>query len=330
MSLRGYTIIRELGKGSFGTTYLVKSTDNNNLLYALKHFTFPEHNPNNYATAKRLFQREVAILQTLNGNAQIPDFIDYWEEHQEYYLVQEFLSGDLLRKELKEDEKSEADVVEFLTEILAILQVIHDKKIIHRDINPNNIMRRSCERQLVLIYFGAGAIRKFVKNTTLTQLQTPPTIIYTPGYAPIEQIQGHPEFNSDIYAVGIIAIQMLTGIEPHDVQMDENGEIIWRSQLQVSEHLANILTTMVRYDYRSQYQCVDKVLEDLLTGYHTPTQILPSKTNLAPSPSSSTRNPIYVILFCLLAGLSTIAILSAAGILPVNQPCNQQQQGRMI
>jgi serine/threonine protein kinase len=327
-SLKGYKILKELGQGGFGTTYLVTPTGNDNLFYALKHFTFPSHDPNNYATAKRLFQREVAILQTLNGHSHIPDFIDYWEENQEYYLVQEFIPGELLGSELSVGKKSEAYVVELLTAILLILRVVHEKQIIHRDVNPNNIIRRSTDNQLVLIDFGAGAIQKVVKTATSTQVQTPPTRIYTLGYAPIEQIQGNPQFNSDIHGLGMIGIQMLTGVEPQDLQVDVNGEIIWRKPAQVSDRLANILSTMVRSDYRARYQSIDEVLEELrkISGCNPLTQVMKPSNNLAPSP----HNQIHAILLCFLAGLSAIAILSAAGLLPIKREreTEDREQGR--
>ncbi|MDJ0618213.1 MAG: serine/threonine-protein kinase [Calothrix sp. MO_192.B10] len=326
--LKGYTIVKELGQGGFGTTYLVTSVVNNHRLYALKHFTFPNHEPHKYATAQRLFQREVAILQTLNGHSQIPKFIDYWQEKQESYLVQEFVPGKLLGEELEQGKKSEDYIVNFLTEILEILRFIHRKQIIHRDINPNNIIRRSSDNQFVLIDFGAGAIQKVATATKLTQVQTPPTRIYTPGYAPIEQTQGHPQFNSDIYALGITAIQMLTDIEPQNFQTDMNGEIIWRESAQVSDRLAEILATMVRYDWRNRYQSVDEVLEALRqpTGCNSPTQVLGVANNLNPSQAELGRNQINIILFGLLAGVSAIAILSAAGILPSSRNTKPENQ----
>lgn len=329
--LKDYTIVKELGKGGFGTIYLVTSIGNKNHLYVLKHFTFPSTDPKKYTIARRLFQREVAILKILNGHSQIPKFIDYWQEKQEYCLVQEFVPGKLLRKELEEGKKSETYVVKLLTEILEILGILHKKKIIHRDINPSNIIRRSSDNQLVLIDFGAAAIQKVVKTTISTQVQTPPTRIYTLGYAPVEQTQGYPQFSSDIYALGMTAIQMLTDIEPQDLQINTHGEVIWRQEAQVSEHLAHILCTMVSYDHKNRYQSVDEVLEELhqITGCNSPTQVLAATNNLDPLPSELGRNVTNIILFCLLAGLSVMAILSAAGILPgsINtKPENQQSR----
>ncbi len=329
---RGYKIIKQLGQGGFGTTYLVvEEVGSMSYQYALKHFTFPSHDPDSYATAQRLFQREAAILKTLNGHPQIPNFIDYWDENQEFYLLQEFISGDTLYNELNHDKKSEEYVVEFLTSILEILRFVHQSKIIHRDINPSNIIRRSSDNQLVLIDFGAGAIKKIVTTTTCTQVQSPPTKIYTRGYAPIEQIQGKPQYNSDIYALGVTAIEMLTGIEPQNLMEDHNGEIIWRKEAVVSDRLADILNQMVRADYRDRYSSVEEVLVELQTKplYQSQTQLLTAPSNLDSFQGELARNQIYVII---LTFISLLAIMYAAGVLPATKdikPENQPSISRM-
>ncbi|MEB3219011.1 MAG: serine/threonine-protein kinase [Nostocales cyanobacterium 94392] len=323
---RGYVMIKKLGEGGFGTTYLVKSVDNQNR-YALKHFTFPNNDPNNYTIARRLFLREVDILKTLNGHSQIPQFIDYWEENQEHFLVEEFIPGELVREELEQGKKSEEYIIELLTEVLTILRFIHSKQIIHRDINPNNIIRRNSDNKLVLIDFGAGGIKQVLKTTISTQIQTSPTRIYTLGYAPIEQTQGNPQYNSDIYALGITAIQMLTGIEPQDFQTDINGEILWYHQVTVSDWLRNILDKMIRYDYKSRYSCVDRVLEELSElKSNFPTKIVNFPNNFKPPQTELRDNQINLILFCLLTCLSIIMIMNAAGVLPTNKEIKPESQ----
>ncbi|MBE9212731.1 serine/threonine protein kinase [Plectonema cf. radiosum LEGE 06105] len=323
---RGYAIIKKLGEGGFGTTYLVKSVDNQNH-YALKHFTFPNNDPNNYAIARKLFLREVDILKSLNGHSQIPQFIDYWEENQEHFLVEEFIAGELLQEELEQGKKSEEYIIELLTETLTILQLIHSKQIIHRDINPSNIIRRSLDKKLVLIDFGAGGIKQVLRTRISTQIQTPPTRIYTLGYAPVEQIQGNPQYNSDIYALGMTAIQMLTDIEPQDLQTDINGEILWYHQAEVSDWLRNILDNMVRYDYRSRYSCVDRVLEELSQfKSNSPTKIVSVPNNLNASKAELGSDRIILILVCLLALLSAIKILSAAGVFPGSKDIKPESQ----
>jgi serine/threonine-protein kinase len=103
------------------------------------------------------------------------------------------------------------------------------------------------------------------------------------GYMPSEQANGQPNFTSDIYAVGIIGIQALTGLIPDQLPKDtQTGEIIWRNQAQVSPELADILDKMVRYYFRDRFQSAEEALQSFRAL--TATQI----TSAQPSVSSST------------------------------------------
>ena len=147
-------------------------------------------------------------------------------------------------------------------ELLEILDFVHSQNAIHRDIKPANIIRRESDRKLVLIDFGA------VKRIT-TGEQQKTIVISTPGYMPVEQLKGEPNFGSDIYAVGMICIQALTGIEPKPYAgggfpTDSKLNILWQQKAQVSSCLAKIVTKMVRCDYRERYQTATQVLRDIL------------------------------------------------------------------
>ncbi|MEQ9234889.1 MAG: hypothetical protein RIG66_12380 [Coleofasciculus sp. E2-BRE-01] len=132
---------------------------------------------------------------------------------------------------------------------------------------PSNIIRRQTDSQLVLIDF--GAVKQIQPQQKLDQehdTQEHNTVaVGTRGYAPSEQYAGHPTLSSDIYAVGVIGIQALTGIPPHQLVLDsETGEISWRHLANVSDEFGEILEKMVRYYFMDRYQSVTKVLEDLL------------------------------------------------------------------
>lgn len=253
-----YKIIKLLGEGGFSKTYLIEDLQQAGQLYALKHFVVPCDVPT-FKKAKELFFREAKILQKLN-HSQIPCFIGFFEENQELYLLQEFIDGHILYDELKKPQ-SEEYVIELLKSILKTIKYLHNNNIIHRDLNPNNIIRKK-DGTLVLIDFGAV---KDVIVTTVIQTNQPriKTRICTEGYAPREQINGDPKFNSDIYALGIIAIQALTGLAPSQLPKDETGEIICKDQANISDNLINILEKMVKSNYRERYQSVDEVTEEL-------------------------------------------------------------------
>jgi serine/threonine protein kinase len=201
-------------------------------------------------------------LEILGRHRQIPQLLAYFEENQEFYLVQEFIEGTPLDKELVPGQKrDEAYTVHFLRGILEVLAFVHEHKVIHRDVKPANIIRRQKDQRLVLIDF--GAVKQMRPKAAGTEGDYT-VAVGTRGYAPSEQMAGRPQLNSDLYAVGMIGIQALTGTPPRDLDLDEDtGLPIWRERAQVSRTLADILDKMVAYFYTERYQTALEVLRDL-------------------------------------------------------------------
>ncbi|WP_347239072.1 protein kinase [Sphaerospermopsis sp. FACHB-1094] len=155
----------------------------------------------------------------------------------------------------------ESDVIKLLLEILEALEFVHKNGVIHRDIKPDNIRRRQSDHKIVLIDFGAvKEVRTQVINSQGKLTST--VIIGTPGYMPLEQQRAKPQLSSDVYAVGIIAIQALTGLLPHELPEDaKTGKIIWRNSANVSPKLATVLDKMVSYDFRNRYPTAKEALQ---------------------------------------------------------------------
>ncbi|XZN92986.1 MAG: protein kinase domain-containing protein [Microcoleus sp.] len=186
-----YQIIKDLGKGGFGDTYLAKDLESPRQLHCVvKHLKPKDPNPAILPIAKRLFDTEAQTLDKLGKlHDQIPTLFDHFEEKGEFYLVQDFIEGHDLTKELILGKKlSESYTIKLLHDILEILAIVHRQKVIHRDLKPANLMRRQ-DGKIILIDFGAvKEIRTIVVNA---QGQTKLTIgIGTPGYMPSEQAKG--------------------------------------------------------------------------------------------------------------------------------------------
>ncbi|AFZ37219.1 serine/threonine protein kinase [Stanieria cyanosphaera PCC 7437] len=217
-------------------------------------------------TARRLFTNEANVLYRLSNHPQIPRLLAHLEVNEQFYLVQEFIEGkDLSQGEIHPNNRwSEEKVRSFLQEVLEILAFVHQHNVIHRDIKPSNLIRRVTDEKIVLIDFGAV---KEISNMTLTEGQGNllTVAIGTPGYMASEQQRGDPRFNSDIYALGITAIQAITGFHPDQLPRNpQTGEISWRERAgNCSNVLANILDKMVCNDFRERYQNVNEVLDDL-------------------------------------------------------------------
>ncbi|MTJ18600.1 serine/threonine protein kinase [Dolichospermum sp. UHCC 0352] len=255
-----YCITTRLGQGGFGTTYLAKDTQlPGSPVCVVKHFTPLTTKPEQLEKAQELFEREAGILQKLN-HPQIPKLLAFFTENQQFFIVQEFIKGHDLTKELPPTSTntniSEPFVIKLLKDILEVLEYIHGEGVIHRDLKPSNVMRQEIDNKIVIIDFGiVKPVKRINNQEDDTQIignelinqengNYNPTRIGTKGYAPREQGEGKPEFNSDIFSLGMIVIQALTGIEAKDINNDNNNqEISWRyySRIKVSDQLADIL-----------------------------------------------------------------------------------------
>ncbi|WP_035140242.1 bifunctional serine/threonine-protein kinase/formylglycine-generating enzyme family protein [Fischerella sp. PCC 9605] len=261
-----YQITKLLGSGGFGETYLAEDLDlPNHPVCVVKHLQPKDPRPAVLQIARRLFESEAQVLYRLGNECnQIPRLFAHFEEKGEFYLVQEFVDGEDLSQQISPGKRlSEAEVTKLLQEILEVLTVVHQKNIIHRDIKPQNLMRRRQDGKIVLIDF--GAVKEISTLTVNAQGQSSLTVtIGTAGYMPSEQATGQPKLCSDVYAVGMLAIYALTGIQPHQLPKDPtNGEVIWRNWANVSDKLANILTNMVSYHFSQRYQTAAEALHAL-------------------------------------------------------------------
>ncbi|MDZ8187078.1 MAG: CHASE2 domain-containing serine/threonine-protein kinase [Nostoc sp. ChiSLP02] len=259
-----YRISRVLGAGGFGRTYLAQDTQRpGNPTCVVKQLMPARQDSRFLQIARRLFNSEAEILETLGKHHQIPELLAYFEDNQEFYLIQEYIDGHTLSEELPPIQglHNESFVIVMLKEVLEILVFVHQHRVIHRDLKPTNIIRRTEDNQLVLIDFGAVKLMQ-PPNSEQTELAT--VAIGTRGYAPPEQFAGHPRLCSDIYALGMIGIQAITGILPHELHPNpETGNVMWRQTAQVSEELAVILDKMVCYHFSDRYQSAAAVLQDL-------------------------------------------------------------------
>ncbi|MBW4681027.1 MAG: tetratricopeptide repeat protein [Microcoleus vaginatus WJT46-NPBG5] len=274
-----YSLISELGEGAFGKTYLAEDRHlPGNPVCAVKQLKPASTDPRTLEEARRLFHTEAEILQQLGPHEQIPRLLAHFEENREFYLVQEFIKGHDLSYELTAGKQlSESYTLALLQNTLKVLEFVHQQQVIHRDIKPSNLMRREADGKLILIDF--GAVKQIRTKVVNSQGMTRSTVqIGTFGYMPSEQAQGRPKLSSDIYALGMIAIQALTGIFPDELQDDpETGEICWRNLVPVRENLADILDKMVRYDFRQRYPSATEALQALAGLETSPISIVPNK-----------------------------------------------------
>jgi CHASE2 domain-containing sensor protein/tRNA A-37 threonylcarbamoyl transferase component Bud32 len=260
-----YEIIKIHSAGGFGETYIAEDQHRpDRPKCVVKKLSPARSNPRHLKLARRLFQREAETLEKLgNQHDQIPQLLAYFEEDTEFYLVQEFVDGNPLSTEISLGRQlPETQVVSILREILQILSFVHGQDVIHRDIKPSNLIRRKRDNRLVLIDFGAV---KEIQNAGDDETPSDLTIgIGTQGYMAPEQQAGHPQPNSDIYALGMMGVQMLMGVSPSQLTRNsETGEIDLEGKTHASQGLVDVISKMIAYHYKQRYRTAADVLQDL-------------------------------------------------------------------
>ena len=265
-----YQVIRVLGSGGFGETFLAEDTQMPAKRRCVIKLLKPvADNPQVYQLVQERFQREAAILEELGeGNSQIPSLYAYFCEDGQFYLAQEYIEGQTLIEKLRQyGTLSESSVKEILVSILPVLNYVHSKGIVHRDIKPDNILIRNSNQQPVLIDFGA------VKETIATVVtasgnSSQSIVIGTPGFMPSEQTAGRPVFSSDLYSLGLTAIYLLTGKFPQELATNPStGEILWRQYaLSVTPTFAAILDKAIQPFAPHRYSSALEMLQAIQTG----------------------------------------------------------------
>ncbi|PSB18204.1 hypothetical protein C7B65_15985 [Phormidesmis priestleyi ULC007] len=292
-TLRGrYRVLKPLGQGGFGKTFLAVDEDRLKTYCVIKQFSPQLKGTKGLEKAVRLFEQEAMRLHELGEHPHIPTLLAYFEHDQRLYLVQQFIEGPTLAQELhRQGAFSEQKIREVLVRLLPILKFVHDHHVIHRDITPSNIIRRKLDGRLVLIDFG---VAKLLTESPSTQ---PGTKIGTEGYAPIEQLrngQAYPA--SDFYSLGATCVYLLTQIRPEDLYDPLAGHWLWREKLAqrgaaVSDRIGQMLDKMLKDLVNDRYQTADEAMRDLRAALSTPAFASPQGSSRSASAPGVTQPP---------------------------------------
>ena len=286
-----YQVLRVLGSGGFGQTFLAEDTQMpSRRICVIKQLKAIADNPDIYKLVRDRFQREAATLEALGkDHGLVPELYASFCEDDEFYLVQEWIDGkDLGDIVCTEGCLQESEVRQILLDLLPTLGYIHDQGIIHRDIKPENIILRNRDRKPVLIDFGA------VKATVATVLNsqgavTCSVVIGTPTFMPSEQAIGRVGFASDLYSLGLTAIYLLTGKLSSGLDTDpQTGELSWqRYASNFNPAFVAILDKAIRLNFRDRYATANEmltalreILDDSTTIITVPKQNSPSIENI--------------------------------------------------
>ncbi|PZO39175.1 MAG: serine/threonine protein kinase [Pseudanabaena frigida] len=261
-----YRALKVIGQGGFGKTFLAQDESKpSQPRCVIKQFAFETINPNasqgNLDVAIRLFEQEAKRLDNLGKHPQIPELLSFTIHEGKQYLIQEFIDGETLEQELSRvGAFSEQQVRDVLVEVLQILEFVHGKSVIHRDISPDNIIRRRSDQKLVLVDFGAA------KHATATLLAKTGTGIGKPSYGAPEQMLGKSVFQSDLFGLGVTCLHLLTNVEPFTLYDVLENEYQWRQFLNgkiVSDVFGKLLDRLTSYRVKERPSSVIETLQVL-------------------------------------------------------------------
>jgi serine/threonine protein kinase len=261
-----YRILRELGRGGFGRTYLAEDINRYNEQCVLKEFSPVVHSPK----AAELFDRESSMLYSLQ-HPQIPRFRELLRTdiggNPSLFLVQDYIKGQtyeeiLISRQQQGKNFSEAEVTQILFQLLPVLEYIHSKNLIHRDISPDNIIQHDADKLPFLIDF--GSVKQIAASALFQSKGQSDTAIGKQGYSPTEQMhQGKVSPASDLYALAVTALVLLTGKKPQKLYDVNQKTWDWRSHVSVSQNLATVLDRMLADRSGDRYQSAKEVREAL-------------------------------------------------------------------
>ncbi|MEH2234104.1 MAG: serine/threonine-protein kinase [Nostoc sp.] len=267
-----YQIIRHLGQGGFGRTYLAEDINKSHQTCVLKEFAPQVQENQDLQKAKELFEREANVLKKLQ-HPQIPRFHASLQvkigAKDFFFLVQDYVDGDnyyqlLEQRETQGKTFSEEEVITLLQQILPVLSYIHSRDVIHRDISPDNLIWRRSDNLPVLIDFGGVKQLPASQGFWRTKLVGNNTLLGKKGYAPEEQLrQGKAFLSSDLYSLAVTTLVLLTGKEPQKLYDSYQGIWRWGKEIQVSPKLEAVLKKMLAYRPSDRYQRAEQILRDL-------------------------------------------------------------------
>ncbi|HEY9603469.1 MAG TPA: serine/threonine-protein kinase [Allocoleopsis sp.] len=273
-----YRVVRELGHGGFGRTYLAEDLNRFNEHCVLKEFAPQVQGTYALQKAEELFAREAGVLYKLQ-HPQIPKFREMFRVKQQdkglLFLVQDYVEGQTYHALLEARKRqgmrfNEAEVTQLMLQLLPVLQYIHSLGVVHRDISPDNLILRNLDGLPVLIDFGGV---KQLAATVASQFlaaqgvaSSSATRLGKVGYSPPEQMQGGIVFpHSDLYALGATVVVLLTGKEPQQLIDPQTMMWNWRREVNLSPKFDSVLDRMLQPRPSDRFSSAGEVIQALTT-----------------------------------------------------------------
>lgn len=250
-----YQLKKQIGDGITAKTYLAQDLNNS---HGSSLVVVKQQKKN--VQSKKRFDNEAVVLEKLDNHPQIPKLLATFEENGEVYLVEEYIAGQNLEEEVKVNKFKEEAALQLLEDVLNILDYVHRKQVIHRDVSPRNLIRDKNNNRFVLVDF--GSIKEIPKSAENQPVFT--RVIGTAAYMAPEQYNSQPCYSSDLYSLGRTTIYALTAQDLLKLENRTTGELEkWEEYTKISARLTAILDKMIRPKLTERYSCAADVIYDL-------------------------------------------------------------------
>lgn len=237
----------------------------------IRQLRLPTRNPMTREFILSLLRKKVAVLEEIGKHPQIPSTFAAFDAGQNFFIVQEYIPGRSLRDEIAPGNPwSSARVLALLRDVLPVIDFAHHHGMVHGNLKPSKIIRHRTDNHWALLDF--GAIRSISQNISNKESLgsaddiAPATRIYL---SPEQFSQKSAQPRSDYFALGMIAVQLLTGLAPEDLptaQQPDHPEIIAALLEKVpglEQSMATLIKRMVHTQADQRHHTVDEMLGEM-------------------------------------------------------------------
>lgn len=248
-----YKIVKYLGGNQEVYSYIVTDRGKTNTRFYLEILGLQNSQISSLSSITQNIMAGFGNLSMIDQGQRIPKIVEYFVDESNIYIIQEYIEGKSLAQ-IIEDQfiLSETEVIDILLDTASALNPLHRQQVIHGNLKPSSIIKRNGGEKIALVDFS-------LTNEAIDLLPDSKT-----GYIPPEQIAGRATYVSDIYALGMAAIHVLTGTSPHDLEKDKRtGAVLWHRKARIRPDFAKILDKMICLDKNQRYQTLNKVVKDL-------------------------------------------------------------------
>jgi serine/threonine protein kinase len=280
-----YQVLDMIGEGGLGRTYLATDSKRFDREYVIKEFCPRKVSDAVLPKAIELFEREAKTLDRLS-HPQIPKFYGWFLEGDRWFFIQDYIQGltyaNILRQRQQDGQVfDELEVIQWLKDLLPVLEYIHEQGVIHRDISPDNIMQPSNQQSgqrsepqsqplSMLIDFGVAKVFEADRDVLPGARRFQGTAVGKSAFSAPEQIKdGKCSVSSDLYSLALSALKLLTGKDRWDLFNTETKTWKWDTPVLLSNPFIQILSKLLREQPQDRYQSATDVLNDLKAMGHS-------------------------------------------------------------